>query len=455
MFWMQRIFPLSTSDSVLQKTPFGFDASVWEFYAPLMAGGRLIMAKPGGHQDSVYLINTLQLEGITTLQLVPSMLPMLLNEKKFADCKSLKRLFCGGEVLSQDLQQRFFDCLPTAQMCNLYGPTEATIDVTFWECRHGEGQNSIPIGRPIDNVQIYIVDKEMRPVPVAVPGELLVGGTGVGTGYVNSSDLTEKRFVPHPFSDEPGQRAYRTGDLACYRPDGVIEFLGRIDHQVKLRGFRIELDEIEAVLRRHPQVKAAVVVVREDTPGDERLVAYTVAPKPAKAPNGKELRDFLKKKLPNFMLPGAFVALDALPLMSNGKVDRRALPMPDDSQRHDKEAYVAPQTHTEKALANIWAEILKFDKVGIYDDFFDLGGHSLLAMQVASRIRNTFNVTFSLRRLFEVSTLAGMALEIEQNQTEKGKHDELAILLGDIEDLQEEEAEQMLIKKIKTDNDGP
>jgi acyl carrier protein len=269
------------------------------------------------------------------------------------------------------------------------------------------------IGRPITNTHMYILDKHLQPTPLGVPGELYIGGAGLARGYLNRPDLTAEKFIPNPFSDELGARLYKTGDLVRYLPDGNIEFLGRIDHQVKIRGFRIELGEIEAVLSHHPIVQEAVAVVREDRSGDKRLVAYVV-PNQKSLPKIHELRNFLQQKLPDYMVPSAFVMLDALPLTPNGKVDRKALPAPDQTRPELEETFVAPRTPIEQELTEIWADVLKLEKVGIYDSFFALGGHSLRATQIISRIHDAFQVELPLRCLFETSTIAGLAMAIEQ-----------------------------------------
>jgi hypothetical protein len=269
----------------------------------------------------------------------------------------------------------------------------------------------VPIGRPIANTQIYILDMKLQPVPIGITGVLHIGGMQVARGYLNQSDLTAENFVPDPFGQEPGARLYRTGDLARYLADGNIDLLGRSDYQLKIRGYRIELGEIESVLRQHPGVRENVVLAREDSPGDKRLVAYIVASD--RQPEINELRDFLKRKLPDYMVPSAFVLLDCLPLTPNGKVDRRALPAPAQSRAEQTNPFVAPRTPGEESLARIWAEVLKLEKLGIHDNFFDLGGHSLLATQVISRVRQTFAMDIALRALFETPTVAGMIEHIE------------------------------------------
>ncbi|MGH8672245.1 MAG: non-ribosomal peptide synthetase, partial [Burkholderiales bacterium] len=276
LFWMQRVFPLTAEDRVLQKTEISFDPSIWEFYAPLIAGARLIMAQPQGHRDSAYLVKAIAEYKVSVLQVVPAMMQFILQEPALHGCTSLRNIYCGGDVLSPELvvqaQQRL-----DAGIINLYGPTEATIDTLFWVCQRGYEGRSVPIGRPIDNAQVYILDSYLHPVPVGVPGELYIGGAGLARGYLNRPELTAEKFIPDPFGNEPGTRLYKTGDLARYLPDGNIEFLRRADHQIKLRGFRIELGEIESLLTQHPKVKSAVVLLREDSPGDKRLVAYVVA----------------------------------------------------------------------------------------------------------------------------------------------------------------------------------
>lgn len=448
MLWMQMTFPLTETDAVLQKTPFSFDASVWEFYAPLLAGARLIMARPGGHKDGAYLIKVIVEQQVTTLQLVPSLLRLLLQEQAFETCDCLKRVFCGGEALPAELIERFYARLP-ANLYNLYGPTEAAIDATFWVCEREGNQQVVPIGRPIANMQAYILDSHLCPVSVGVPGELCLGGIDLARGYLNRPDLTAKKFIPNPFnlevallqvqagSNKIGARLYKTGDLARYLPGGNIEFLGRMDHQVKVRGFRIELGEIETILREHPAVREAVVVAREDGQGDiilgrdKRLVAYLV-PQQRLAPSISDLRSYLGEKLPDYMIPSAFVSLDALPLTPNGKVDRQALPAPNRTRTDWEGTFVAPRTPPEKLLAEIWAEVLGLVRVGVHDDFFEWGGNSLLATQIISRVRDVFQAQISLRSFFEAPTIAELALLIEE------------ILIDEIEKLAEDEVQRLL-----------
>jgi amino acid adenylation domain-containing protein len=410
MFWMQMEFPLTEKDKVLQKTPFSFDASVWEFLAPLLAGAQLIIAQPRGHQDCAYLIEIIVSKQITTVQFVPSLLQMLLSHGGFEKCKSLKRVFCGGEALSVSLQERFFAHL-SAKLYNLYGPTETCIDATFWSCKSGEGQQVVPIGRPIANTQVYILDHQLQPVPIGMPGELYIGGAGLARGYLNRPDLTKERFIPNPFETSKSSRLYKTGDLARFQSNGNIEYLGRSDYQVKIRGFRIELGEIESVLNTHPQVQQTVVIATEDIPENKRLVAYVVTDSETLTSN--QLREILQEKLPAYMTPSVFVFLDALPLTANGKINRKALPAPSEEVIRDSEL-VPPRTSIEESIASIFTSILNIPVVSIYDNFFELGGNSLLATQLISRLQRDFLIKISLHHLFEFSTIAELAEVVEK-----------------------------------------
>ncbi len=413
MLWQLSHLSVTANDCVLQKTAFSFDASGTEFYLPLLAGARLVLAQPGGHQDVAYLIDAMIERQVTILQLVPSLLRALSDEPRFERCESLRRVICAGEPLLPKLQARFNACLG-AELHNLYGPTEAAIDVTCWPHQDARGAAIVPIGRPIANTQIYLLNSEMQPAPVGVAGELHIGGANLARGYLNRPELTAERFVPNAFSEEPDARLYRTGDLARYLPDGAIEFLGRSDHQVKVRGVRIELGEVEAALSQHPAVREAVVVARdegEDAAGDKRLVAYLVSDQQP-APTAGAWRAFLKERVPEYMTPSAFVTLDALPLTPNGKIDRRALPAPEKARLDLESAFVAPRNPVEELLAETWASVLGVERVGIHDNFFSLGGHSLLAMKLITRMRGIFQVELSLRQLFEKPTVAQLAAAI-------------------------------------------
>jgi len=403
--WMQQAYGLTAADRVLQKTSFSFDVSVWEFFWPLAQGAALVVAKPGGHQDPHYLADVVKAQGVTVAHFVPSMLEAFLTSADMASCASLQQVMCSGEALPYELQQRFFARLGQTELHNLYGPTEASVDVTFWACRADGDLRVVPIGRPIANIGTYILDANLCPVPIGVVGELHLAGIGLARGYLNRADLTADRFIPNPYG-EPGSRMYKTGDLARYLPDGNIEYLGRIDNQVKIRGFRIELGEIESALLTQPQVREAVVLAREDVAGDKRLVAYVVPQAGDEAIDQARLRAVLLATLPEYMVPGHYVVLERMPLTPNGKVDRKALPAPQYT-RIDL-GYVAPRTQTEAALAAIWAEVLKLDRVGIHDNFFELGGHSLLTVTVIERMRRA-GLQVDVGALFATPTVAGLA----------------------------------------------
>jgi natural product biosynthesis luciferase-like monooxygenase protein len=351
--------------------------------------------------------------GVTHLQCTPSLARLLLDNPGSASAlRSLRQLLIGGEAFPVGLA-RALRAVTGGSILNMYGPTETTIWSSTFALDRADWSTAqtIPIGRPIANTQFYILDRQMRPVPVGVSGELYIGGEGVARGYLDRPELTAQRFVADPFGDRPGSRLYRTGDLARYRPDGVVEYLGRLDHQVKVRGFRIELGEIEAVLSRHPAVRESVVVAREERPGDTRLVAYVV-PHQGQTAMVSELQHVLKEHLPAYMVPAAFVPLDALPLTPNGKVDRGALPMPGQSRPAAEDTFVAPRTAEETMLAEIWTDVLRLERVGVNDNFFEAGGNSLLAAQIIRRIQATFQVEIPLRSLFEAPTIATLAAVI-------------------------------------------
>ena len=411
LLWMQSAFRLGPHDRTMLKASLSFDASVWELFWPLLVGAGVVVARPGGQQDSAYLVRAAERDGVTILHFVPSMLSVFLNEQELGRAGSVRRVLAGGEALPPDTMARFHARM-SAELHNFYGPTETSIGSLDWRCEPGGTYTVVPIGRPIANTQIYILDRDGRPVPVGVPGELYVGGDGLARGYLGRPELTAERFVPDPFARTTGARLYRTGDLARYLADGNVEFLGRVDYQVKIRGFRIELEEIEAVLGRHAAVRESVVVAREVAAGDKRLVAYVVAAG-SEPPTVGELRRHLKGQLPDYMVPAAFVMLDELPLAPSGKVDRKALPAPDDAGREFAASYVAPRTPVEEVLAGVLAEVLGVVRVGVHDNFFALGGHSLLATQVVSRVREILRVELPLSRFFEAPVVAELAAAVE------------------------------------------
>ena len=352
-------------------------------------------------------------------------------------------MICSGEALTASLQARFFDSVAKeVQLHNLYGPTETAVDVTYWNCPRDFSGREIPIGRPIANVQVYILDRFLQPVPKGVTGNLYIGGAALGRGYLNQPAATAEKFIPNPFSDDPGTRLFHTGDLARYQRDGNIEFLGRVDHQVKIRGFRIELGEIEAVLRTHPAVREAVVMDHEDESAGRRLVAYFVAQQ-HEVPGVNELREFLGRKLPKYMIPSVFMNLDAFPLLPNGKINRSLFPKPD-GKRPDLDNFVAPNTAFESVLAALWQKLLNVDRVGINDNFFELGGHSLLATQLISLLQELFPEGFPLLRVFfENPTVAALAAAVEAKVDEK-EIAKIVHALQTLEPLSNEEVEALL-----------
>lgn len=407
ILWMQSAFQLGETDRVLQKTPFSFDVSVWEFFWPLMCGATLVMAKPGGHKDGGYLAQVIDDEQITTLHFVPSMLALFLDEPRLESLtKSLRRVICSGESLAFELQERFFGRI-SAELHNLYGPTEAAIDVTHWHCQPKVGRHGIPIGRPIANTKVFIVDQFDHPLPIGVPGELLIGGVQVGVGYWQRERLTAERFQLIEIGGNV-ERIYRTGDLCRWLPDGSVEYMGRLDFQVKVRGFRIELGEIEAMLLTHHAVDRAVVIAHEHGTMGVRLISYVTVSEPV---SSESLRQYLCQMLPDYMLPSYFVLLDEIPLSPNGKVDRRALLALERGRVNEAQEFVPLVGQVELQVAAIWSDLLDVPvgEIGRRDNFFDLGGHSILLGQLRLRLNQQFGVQFSMVTLFSHSTVAALA----------------------------------------------
>ncbi|BDU21610.1 hypothetical protein DYGSA30_30670 [Dyella sp. GSA-30] len=411
LLWARAEFNLSTSDRVLQKTPFGFDVSVWEFFLTLSVGARLVMARPGGHQDPLYLARVIEQEQITHIHFVPSMLQTFLQYLAPNACKPLLQVLCSGEALTPSLQDHFLSKLPAVALHNLYGPTEAAIDVTHWACRAAPNEAAVPIGRPIANTQIYILDEFLEPAPIGMIGELYIGGIQVARGYLNRAELTAERFVRNPFGESPHERMYRTGDLARFRPDGAIEYCGRNDSQIKLHGIRVELGEIESALTRVAGVCNTAVVLHEQADRGARLVAY-VQPQPGYELTSIGLRQILADVLPEYMVPSQFVVVESFPTTTNGKLDRAALPTPDEL-RTSRE-YVAPATSLQWQLADIWQKVLSVERVGMSDDFFELGGHSLSAIQVVARTEGLLGRQVPLRLLFDAPTIERFLARLEQ-----------------------------------------
>ncbi|MEM7342693.1 MAG: amino acid adenylation domain-containing protein [Chloroflexota bacterium] len=395
---------LTADDTLLSVTTLSFDISALEIYLPLITGAKVVIVSQEVTADGVALKKAISDYAPTVMQATPATWQMLLDSGW--EGQANLKVLCGGEAISSSLAQTLL--AQVGSLWNMYGPTETTIWSTVCELKPSD--DLISIGRPIANTQLYILDQQLQPVPLGAAGELYIGGDGLAVGYLKRDELTNEKFIPHPFSTDPGKRIYNTGDLARYLPDGRVACLGRVDHQVKIRGVRIELGEIESILREHPTVRETVVIVREDTPGDKRLVSYIV---PGEKPTVSELRRFVQERLPDYMTPTAFVLLEKLPLTPNGKVNRLALPKPDMGRPELESDFVAPETETEKQVTEIWQSVLQLEQVGMQDNFFDLGGHSLLAIQVINKVRDALDVALPLGSLFEVPTVEALTERIE------------------------------------------
>ncbi|MDQ6763597.1 MAG: amino acid adenylation domain-containing protein, partial [Bacteroidota bacterium] len=419
--WAKKYYNVTESDIILQKTTFSFDVSVWELLLPLIVGAKLVFAKPHEQKNNEYLKWIIEQKKITMLHFVPSMLSVFLDDFKLGECKTVKKLLCSGEALTSSLVNEFKKKFDDADLHNLYGPTEAAIDVSYWSLPKAKDKvKVVPIGKPVDNTQLYILSESYDLVPIGIAGEICIGGVQVGRGYLNREELTSEKFVKNPFTKEANSRMYKTGDLGRWLPDGNIEYLGRRDNQVKIRGFRIELGEIESVLLQSGLVKQAVVLALKDKEGNKRLVGYIVS---NEIFNKELVTAFLHKKLPEYMVPALWVELESLPLTSNGKVDKKALPEPNVSEIINNE-YAAPRNELESNLINIWKGLLHVEAIGIYDNFFDIGGHSLLVMRLVSAIRRELKIDPMINDIFIYPTVAAFA----QNYIEKIKNPSLPII---------------------------
>lgn len=445
--WYQRAHSLASQetgsqDVLLQKMPLTFDPSVKEIFWPLLAGARVVLARPEDDKDPTYLAQVIAETNVTILCFVPSLLQSFLQGADLRKCKSVRRVFCGGEKLTRTLQEQFFAAFPAeVELCNVYGPTEGTINATSWNCESSAALPCVPIGRPVDNTRAYILDEALELVPMGMPGELCIGAAGLARGYLNRPGLTAQRFVPNPFV--AGERLYRTGDRARYRFDGTIEFVGRVDEQVKIHGVRIEPDEIEAALVRCAGVREAVVLAREDEPGEVRLVAYVTGHEREELLEPEVLRAQLSRSLPQYMVPKVYVRLETLPVTANGKVDRRALPIPDSSALA-LQAYEAPKDEIEQAVAGIWQDLLHVARVGRNDDFFALGGHSLLGMQLVNRVRASLGVDLPLLEIFAHPTLAELSQAIAAQRPNGFDPVDVQSLADEIAGLSEDELRKLL-----------
>jgi amino acid adenylation domain-containing protein len=407
---------------------YAFDFSVWEIWGALLYGGRLVVVPYWISRSPEAFYELLCKEQVTVLNQTPSAFRQLIRAEETLGVNpdlSLRLVIFGGEALEvQSLKpwfERHGDKVP--QLVNMYGITETTVHVTYRPLTMSDlsGMSSV-IGRQIPDLQVYVLDRHHQPVPIGVPGELYIGGAGLARGYLNRPELTTERFIRNPFDDKLDARLYKSGDLVRYLPNGDLEYLGRIDQQVKIRGFRIELGEIEAVLGLHPAVQDVVVMAREDIPGALHLVAYVV-PNPKQMPNISELRHFLQTRLPDYMIPANFVLLEALPLTSNGKVDRRGLPAPEGHRPDLQEVYQAPRSEVERAIATVWQSVLHLEKVGVHDNFFDLGGHSLLMVQVNNKLRDVFNCDLPIVTMFQNPTISSLAQHLSQKSEETSAFD--------------------------------
>ncbi|MFI4868005.1 MAG: amino acid adenylation domain-containing protein [Steroidobacterales bacterium] len=408
--WRHSYFPLHADDRVLQKASLSFDDSVWEILEPLSAGAVVILARAHFEFDSAYLVSLIAQRRITAACFVPSLLHAIVEEPGVGACDSLRRLTTGGETLSVELQRRVLERLPAATLYNGYGATETTIASTFWQCINAPGQSSVPIGRPIANTQVYVLDARRQPVPAGIAGEIYIGGAGVALGYLNRPALTAERFIQNPFNDG-ADRIYRTGDLGLLRADGVLEFLGRADDQVKIRGVRVELGEIESALLEHPRVRAAAAVCAG---GAAALVAYIVA-RDSSAPPAGELREYLRSRLPPSMMPSRILAIGSLPRTPSGKLDRQRLASLATAHAND-DHYIEPQDALELELVEIWKQFLEIRPIGRNDDFFALGGDSLSAMRVAAAIDRAFNRRLPPGLLFEAPTVDLLARRLRADE---------------------------------------
>ncbi len=415
MHWMISHYAFTSRDVVLQKTPINFDASVWEIFAPLISGGQLVLARQGGHRDSAYLVRAASQNKVSVLQLVPSQLRLILEEPGLVSCETLRLVFSGGEPLTADLCMRFRQKLD-AELHNIYGPTEVTIDSTSWPCHTIGPADRVPIGKPIDNLQAYVLDKHLNILPRGVPGVLYLGGAGVARGYLGQPQLTAECFIPDPFSSQTGRCLYCTGDRVRQRRDGSLEYLGRTDQQIKLRGYRIEPAEVVHSLESHPAVLQAVAIVRAGTDGEKRLGAYVVLTSQAPC-STNELRDHLHQLLPDYMIPAWISVLSELPRTPHGKVDWQALPDPEFGAPPPRPVPFSPEQPMQLRVAALWAEILGVSEVGPDDNFFDHGGHSLLMIQVQHRLREDLSVDLELLDLFRYPSVRLLCTHLADRKT--------------------------------------
>lgn len=410
LHWMDKDYPITKTDVFIQKTPITFDVSVWELFWPLQKGATLVIALPEAHKDPLLLINAIQHYGVTQIHFVPSMLSVFSKTKGIKNCTDLKRIFCSGEVLSSVTVKDVYKNLKSVHIYNLYGPTEASIDVSSWYCDKDSITEPIPIGKPVANTKLYILDKNLKKLPIGIPGELHIAGAQVANGYVNRPELTKEKFIKNPFINDLNKILYKTGDLVRYTDNGIIEYLGRIDQQVKINGIRVELGEIETQILSYSGVKSATVIFSKSKDGFNSLIAFLTAEKDI---NFKDMQSFLGIKLPKYMVPNNYKQLMQFPLSANGKVDRKALTILQAEQINLDIDYIAPRNEIEEEVAVIWRTIFKLEKISVVQTFIALGGESLMAIQIATRISETFEFKMPITKIFELQTIANISNYIE------------------------------------------
>ncbi|ASS74684.1 hypothetical protein CIG75_06660 [Tumebacillus algifaecis] len=435
-------FELTGEDRMFFKSLVGFDGTVLEYFSPLLAGAAVVLCEEGGHHDTHYLIREMIKQGATITQVIPSVMNLLVDTPGIENVTTLKYLLLGGEAVSTSLRDRIHQRMPHTNLVNIYGPSETSVFSTDYIFERTDKRTSVPIGYPIANIKTYVLDKHLNPVPVGSYGELHIGGVGVTRGYLNRPELNEERFVQNPFVKDGG-RLYKTGDIVRWLPDGTLEYQGRIDNQVKISGVRIETGEVETALLKHPSIQQSAVVVREDVPGLKRLVAYLIGD----VTSSSELREFLKTRLPDAMIPTAYLFVDHFPLSPNGKLDRKALPQPQVDEAVYERDYVAPQNDLEDLLAGIWREILGLPKVGTKSNFFELGGQSLHAMQMIGRVRELFQIEVPVTKLFSVTTIGGLAELLCEYEQKPGQAEAIARLRKRLANMSDDEKRAMLEAK--------
>jgi amino acid adenylation domain-containing protein len=443
LIWNLDIASINSTDVVAQASNPSFDAIVFEVWGALVNGATLVIVEKDTLLSGEELAAQIRDKGISVLYLTAALFTQVASREPKA-FSTMRLVLCGGEAIDAKWAEKVLEAGGPSILIHEYGPTETTVFSSFYLIEEtGREAKSLPVGRILNNTKGYVVDDRFEPVPVGVIGELYIGGDGLARGYLNAPSQTAERFVPNPYGTKGGEQLYRTGDLVRYLPNGEIEFAGRKDHQVKVRGYRIELAEIEEALGQHAEIVEAVVVVDEDESGEKRLVSYLI-PAADSTLSISDLRSFLKQKLPDYMIPSVFVMLEEIPLTPNGKVDRRALPRPNQARPELNQSYVAPRTPIEKTLVGIWQEVLEVEQVGINDNFFELGGHSLKATQLVSRVRDAFQIELPLRSMFRTPTPGELAVTIIQSQAEQTESDEIALLLAELEQLPENEAATLL-----------